>query len=124
MGWQTDVITQVVFNKKTYNSIFEVEDDIDKCNDSMSSIVRKLVTYSTARPEDILLNRKEATLSDIQLEVTELLKDFRDDVIEKYKLQCLKDNFKCRQGDFIDNEDAQANIREYLKDNFILTEED
>ena len=124
MGWQTDVITQVVFNKKTYNSIFEVEDDIDKCNDSMSSIVRKLVTYSTSRPKDILINRKEATLSDIQLEVTELLKDFRDDVIEKYKLQCLKDNFKCRQGDFIDNEDAQANIRKYLTDNFILTEED
>ena len=124
MGWQTDVITQVVFNKKTYNSVFEVEDDIDKCNDSMSAIVRKLLIYSTSRPEDILLNRKEATLSDIQLEVTELLKDFRDDVIEKYKLQCLKDNFKCRQGDFIDNEDAQANIRKYLTDNFILTEED
>ena len=28
MGWQTDVITQLVFNKETYNSQYEI---LEKC---------------------------------------------------------------------------------------------
>ena len=31
MGWETNVITQISFNKETYDSIYKVKDDIDFC---------------------------------------------------------------------------------------------
>ena len=72
MSWETNVITQISFNKETYNSIYKVEEEIDFCNKRIQEIVNKLMIYSTSRPQDILLNRGEATLETIQEEVEEI----------------------------------------------------
>ena len=61
MGWETNVITQIVFNKETYDSIYKVEEEIDFCNRRIQEIGNKLMIYSTSRPEDILLNKKEGS---------------------------------------------------------------
>ena len=103
MGWETNVITQISFNKETYDSIYKVKDDIDFCNKRIQEIVNKLMVYSTSRPQDILINRGEATLETIQEDVEEMLDLLEEYFVRKNDLEALKDNFKCVDGDFIDN---------------------
>ena len=62
MSWETNVITQISFNKETYDSIYKVEEELGFCNKRIKEIVNSIMIYSTSRPQDILLNREEATL--------------------------------------------------------------
>ena len=124
MGWETNVITQISFNKETYDSIYKVKDDIDFCNKRIQEIVNKLMIYSTSRPQDILLNREEATLETIQEEVEDMLDLLEEYFVKKNDLEALKDNFKCVDGDFIDNPNRKENVKKWLIDNYILDKED
>ena len=124
MGWETNVITQISFNKETYDSIYKVEEEIDFCNKRIQEIVNKLMIYSTSRPQDILLNREEATLETIQEEVEDMLDLLEEYFVRKNDLEALKDNFKCVDGDFIDNPNRKENVKKWLIDNYILDKED
>ena len=124
MGWETNVITQISFNKETYDSMYKVEEEIDFCNKRIQEIVNKLMIYSTSRPQDILLNRGEATLEDIQEEVEDMLDLLEEYFVKRSDLEALKDNFKCVDGDFIDNPNRKENVKKWLIDNYILNKED
>ena len=124
MGWETNVITQISFNKETYDSMYKVEEEIDFCNKRIQEIVNKLMIYSTSRPQDILLNREEATLETIQEDVEEMLDLLEEYFVRKNDLEALKDNFKCVDGDFIDNPNRKENVKKWLIDNYILDKED
>ena len=124
MGWETNVITQISFNKETYNSIYKVEEEIDFCNKRIQDIVNKLMIYSTSRPQDILLNRGEATLETIQEEVEDVLDLLEEYFVKRSDLRALKNNFKCVDGDFIDNPNRKENVKKWLIDNYILNKSD
>ena len=124
MGWETNVITQISFNKETYDSIYKVKDDIDFCNKRIQEIVNKLMIYSTSRPQDILLNREEATLETIQEDVEDMLDLLEEYFVKRSDLRALKNNFKCVDGDFIDNPNRKENVKKWLIDNYILDKED
>ena len=124
MSWETNVITQISFNKETYNSIYKVEEEIDFCNKRIQDIVNKLMIYSTSRPQDILLNRGEATLKTIQEDVEEMLDLLEEYFVRKNDLEILKDNFKCVDGDYIDNPNRKENVKKWLIDNYILDKSD
>ena len=124
MGWETNVITQIVFNKETYDSIYKVEEEIDFCNRRIQEIGNKLMIYSTSRPEDILLNKKEDTIENIQENVRDMIYLLQEYFVKRYALEALKNNFKCVDGDYIDNPDRKKNIKKWLIDNYILDKED
>ena len=124
MGWETNVITQISFNKETYNSIYKVEEEIDFCNKRIQDIVNKLMIYSTSRPQDILLNRDEATIETIQEEVEDMIDLLEEYYIKRSDLEALKDNFKCVDGDYIDNPNRKENVKKWLIDNYILDKSD
>ena len=124
MGWETNVITQIVFNKETYDSIYKVEEEIDFCNKRIQDIVNKLMIYSTSRPEDILLNKKEDTIENIQEDVRDMIYLLQEYFVKRYALEALKNNFECVDGDYIDNPDRKKNIKNWLIDNYILDKED
>ena len=124
MGWETNVITQISFSKETYDSIYKVEEEIDFCNKRIQEIVNKLMVYSTSRPQDILLNREEATLETIQEDVEEMLDLLEEYFVKRSDLRALKNNFKCVNGDFIDNPNRKENVKKWLIDNYILDKED
>ena len=124
MGWETNVITQISFNKETYDSIYKVKDDIDFCNKRIQEIVNKLMVYSTSRPQDILLNRGEATLETIQEEVEDMIELLEEYFVKRSDLRALKNNFKCVNGDFIDNPNRKENVKKWLIDNYILDKSD
>ena len=124
MGWETNVITQIVFNKETYDSIYKVEEEIDFCNKRIQEIVNKLMIYSTSRPEDILLNKKEDTIENIQEDVRDMIYLLQEYFVKRYALEALKNNFKCVDGDYIDNPNRKENVKKWLIDNYILDKED
>ena len=124
MSWETSVITQISFNKESYDSIYKVEEEIDFCNKRIQEIVNKLMIYSTSRPQDILLNREEATLETIQEEVEDMLDLLEEYFVKRSDLEALKNNFKCVDGDYIDNPNRKENVKKWLIDNYILDKED
>ena len=124
MSWETNVITQISFSKETYDSIYKVEDEIKYYNKRIQDIVNKLMIYSTSRPQDILLNRGEATLETIQEDVEDMLDLLEEYFVKRNDLEALKNNFKCVDGDFIDNPNRKENVKQWLIDNYILDKED
>ena len=82
------------------------------------------MVYSTSRPQDILINRGEATLETIQEDVEEMLDLLEEYFVRKNDLEALKDNFNCVDGDFIDNHNRKESIKKWLIDNYILDKED
>ena len=124
MGWQTDVITQLVFNKETYNSPYAVIAEIRDNEKVIQNITEELSVMVTARPEDLLLHNENMDLLGLQREVKNKLEVLEDCIIENYKLECLKDNFDLRDGDFIENPNRKEAVKKWLIDNYVLKEED
>lgn len=124
MGWQTDVITQIVFNKETYNSIYEIESEIETNNKCIQNIKDELYIMTVARPEDLLIHNEEIDLLGLQRDVRDKLELLEECIIENYKLEILRDNFDLRDGDYIDNPEKTQNIKKWLVDNFILESKD
>lgn len=124
MGWQTGVLNLEVFPKETYNSLFDVDEDIKIKDKVIQSITNKLCAYCLSRPSDILINRPEDTIENLKIEVENDVLNLIDFAISRYRLQILKDNFLCRSGDFVQNEDYKENIKKWLIENEVLTETD
>lgn len=124
MGWQTDVITQLEFNKETYNSIYGVERDIENNKKVLQDIIEEISVMVTARPEDLLLHNEDMDLLGLQREVKNKLEILEECIIENYKLECLKENFDLRDGDFIKNPNRKEAVKKWLIDNYILEESD
>ena len=124
MGWQTDVITQLVFNKETYNSPYAVLDEKRHNEEKIHEIIEELSIMATARPEDLLLHNENMDLFSLQRMVKDKLEVFEECIIENFKLECLKENFDLRDGDFIENPNRKKAIKKWLIDNYILEESD
>ena len=124
MGWQTDVITQLVFNKETYNSQYEILDEIRENEKIVQNITEELSVMTTSRPEDLLIHNEDMDLLGLQREVKNKLELFEECVIDKYKLECLRENFDLRDGDFVENPNRKESVKKWLIDNYILKSED
>lgn len=124
MGWQTDVIAQLVFNKETYNSYYQVDDEINQNKRTIQNIIEELSVMATARPEDLLIHNEDMDLMGLQREVKDKIEILEECIIENYKLECLKENFDLRDGDFIENPKRKEAVKTWLISNFILEPKD
>ena len=124
MGWQTSTITQLIFNRETYNDIYQVENEIENNDKTIQNIKEELYTMNTSRPEDLLIHNEDMDLLSLQRETKDKLEILEECIIENYKLECLKETFKLRDGDFIENTNRKQNIKKWLIDNYILDKSD
>ena len=124
MGWQTDVLTQIVFNKENYNSVYEVENSIDEENTLITNLKEDLLALAVSRPSDWLINNEDMDLSSLKHDAKGKLELLEECIIKVYELECLKKNFDLRDGDFINNKKVRHNIKQWLIDNYILEKED
>lgn len=124
MGWQTSTITQLIFNRETYNDIYQVENEIKNNDKTIQNIKEELYTMTTSRPEDLLIHNEDMDLLSLQRETKDKLEILEECIIENYKLECLKETFKLRDGDFIENTNRKQNIKKWLIDNYILDKSD
>ena len=124
MGWQTDVLTQIVFNKENYNSVYEVENSIDEEKTLITNLKEDLLALAVSRPSDWLINNEDMDLSSLKNDAKGKLELLEECIIKVYELECLKKNFDLRDGDFINNKKVRHNIKQWLIDNYILEKED
>ena len=124
MGWQTSTITQLIFNRETYNDIYQIENEIENNDKTIQNIKEELYTMTTSRPEDLLIHNEDMDLLSLQRETKDKLEILEECIIENYKLECLKETFKLRDGDFIENINRKQNIKKWLIDNYILDKSD
>ena len=123
MGWETNVLSKIRFNKKTYNCLYDVEVDIADTEESINNIKRLIRTMAISRPEDLLLNTEDNLFS-LSNQIEDLINDLEEYNVQLYKLEQLKDNYSTVDGDFIENPNRKKNIKEWLVNNFVLDKED
>lgn len=96
MGWSTELFCNLSFNKKTYNSLLEVENDIDEINmilNNIKSTLRQLA-YIT-EPEKFYSKDDYDSPGDyIESELSRCLDELDDYYFDLVKLEYLRDNWR------------------------------
>lgn len=98
MGWATDLYCNISFNRKTYNSLYEVEEDIEETEYIIQMIKDKIKAYALMTEPNKLVtldNEKyDNLLIQIEDEVSQLLKEIEDYYFDLVKLNYLRDNWE------------------------------
>lgn len=96
MGWSTELFCNISFNRKSYNSLYEVESDIDElkkeigtCKDSLQSLV-----FMTE--PDKFYNKEEydSALSWVRSEYNNNINLLEELQYDLFKLEFLRDNWE------------------------------
>lgn len=124
MGWETNVLTQLVFNKQTFDSPYSVEEEIRINEKTIQNIVEELLVMVVSRPEDLLIHNEDKDLLSLQREVKDKIELLEECIIDNYKLTILKENFELRDGDYIKNPGRKMATKNWLIGNYILDSED
>ncbi|MGN0144136.1 MAG: hypothetical protein ACI398_04085 [Clostridium sp.] len=124
MSWETNVLTQLVFNRQTYDSPYDVDEEIRINEKSIQNIVEELLVMAVSRPEDLLLHNEDKDLLSLQREVKEKIELLEECIIDNYKLTILRENFELRDGDYIKNPGRKLATKNWLVGNYILDSED
>ena len=124
MGWETNVLTQLVFNKQTFDSPYSVEEEIRINEKTIQNIVEELLVMAVSRPEDLLIHNEDKDLLSLQREVKDKIELLEECIIDNYKLTILKENFELRDGDYIKNPGRKMATKNWLIGNYILDSED
>lgn len=100
MGWSTELFCNISFNKKTYNSLYEVEKDIEECKDLMQVCLDKLRAFAIMTEPQKMLNCEDCegnTIDPIDIITTEfnrLIEEYNEYQYDLIKLKYLKDSWE------------------------------
>lgn len=100
MGWSTELFCNISFNKKTYNSLYDVESDIDECKSMIQLYIDKLRAFVLMTEPQKMLNCKDCEGNDIDpidlinTEFNRIIEELDDYKFELFKLEYLKDNWE------------------------------
>lgn len=128
MGWSTELFCNLSFNKKTYNSLLEVENDIDEIKAILSNIKATLrqLAYIT-EPEKFYSKDDYNSPGDyIESELSRCLDELDDYYFDLVKLEYLRDNwYNCHDKDGFAIEPPKPMEWEtaYITGDFIRTKE-
>lgn len=97
MGWCTDLFCNISFNRKTYNSKWEVENDIDELKKSIEYNENKLHNLAVMTEPNKFFNDPDCDMLQlINNEVGTCLELLQEDYVDLYKLEMLLENwYKC-----------------------------
>lgn len=100
MGWSTELFCNISFNKKTYNSLYNVESDIDECKDLMQGCIDKLRAFAIMTEPQKMLNCKDGEGFDVDpidiitTEFNRLIEEYNEYQYDLFKLEYLRDNWE------------------------------
>lgn len=100
MGWCTELFCNIHFNKKTYNSLYDVERDIEECKDLMKVCVDKLRALALMTEPQKMLNCADCEgnaidpIDLINTEFNRLIEEYNEYQYDLIKLEYLSDNWK------------------------------
>ena len=97
MGWSTELFCSISFNRKSYNSLYEVEEDIEEAKNILQMYKDKIKAYAImTEPEKMIKfddERYDNLLTQVNNEVTDMLNEMEEYYSELIKLQYLKENW-------------------------------
>lgn len=97
MGWSTELFCNISFNRKTYNSLGEVESDIEEMKDILQRYKDKIKAYAVMTEPDKMIKFDDESydnlLSQVNDEVSDMLKEMEEYYYELIKLEYLRDNW-------------------------------
>ena len=100
MGWSTELFCNISFNRETYNSLYEVEKDIDECKSMIQFYIDKLRTLAVMTEPQKVLNCKDSEGFDlnpidvINTEFDSIMEELDDYKFKLFKLEYLRDNWE------------------------------
>lgn len=127
MSWSTNLFCNIEFNRKTFNSKYEVEDELKDVNRTIDMCVSNLRDLAIMTEPDKFYNKKEyddslCFISDQLRNSIELLEEA---YIDRYKLELLLDNWDAshnKDGVAIDKPKEINWDTAYISGDFINTE--
>lgn len=97
MGWSTELFCNISFNRKTYNSLGEVESDIEEMKDILQRYKDKIKAYAVMTEPDKMIKFDDESydnlLSQVNDEVSDMLEMMEECHYELIKLEYLRDNW-------------------------------
>ena len=97
MGWSTELFCNISFNRKTYNSLYEVESDIEEMKDILQRYKDKIKAYAVMTEPDKMIKFDDESydnlLSQVNDEVSDMLEEMEKQYYELIKLEYLRDNW-------------------------------
>ena len=98
MGWSTELFCNISFNRKTYNSLSEVESDIEETKDILQRYKDKIKAYAVMTEPDKMVKfddeRYDNLLMQIDGEVSDMLEEMEEYYDELFRLQYLWENWE------------------------------
>lgn len=100
MGWETNLFTNIRYNRKTYNSLYEVQDDIKECERLISYFKNQLQTLAACTEPKKIMDEDSDPLTWVSTTVDRILEDLEEAYEEKFKLRILEDSWdECHNKD-------------------------
>ena len=97
MGWSTELFCNISFNRKTYNSLGEVESDIEEIKDILQRYKDKIKAYAVMTEPDKMIKFDDESYDNLLMqvdgEVSDMLEEMEEYYYELIKLEYLRDNW-------------------------------
>lgn len=94
MGFGTYLYTDLYFNRRTYNSLYEVEEDLEEALAKLRRSKERLkVLAFMTEPQKFCVN-EESPDTYLEQELDYALEELEESLIDTYKLTMLKDCWK------------------------------
>lgn len=127
MGWSTNLFCNVSFNRKTYNSRYEVESELEQVNKIINTCVSSLRDLAIMTEPEKFYNKEEYNnaLCFISDQLNNNIEILEEAYIDKYKLELLLDNWEMshnKDGIAIDKPKEIKWDTAYVSGDFISTE--
>lgn len=100
MGWGTSFTADMYISRELFRSEGEVQDKINELTESIDRTKRRLALMIAANPETFLDKSKDSDpLYELDNRINDYLELFEEDLIHRYRLQLLLDNWKNKELD-------------------------
>lgn len=100
MGWETTLYTSLHFNRKTYDSKYQVEDELEELNESINRYKQELRDLVMITEPEKMFKSSDDTdeyttspYDTVTGRFKDLMEFLEEDLIEKYKLEILLDSW-------------------------------
>ena len=118
MGWIQSCIASLEFNKTSFSSEGDVEDEIRQNEDTIKYLTNCLVAYVASNPRDHKKDDEsfEETIERLGNKVQNIVKDIVELSEESTRFQLLKDNWDLRDGDYTYNPQYRENLKKFIQE--------
>lgn len=127
MGWETNLMVRLRYNRKSYQSKYEVERDLEDVNDMIKYHSNKLHSLAMMTEPKKFMEEDADPLQWISNEVRDSLEELEEYYIDKYKLEMLLEYWdKChtKEDEPIHAPEGIGQDDAYIDGDFILTKEE